>query len=290
MQSLIECLEAARQFHEAALEQTKLQARKQLASDLNSFLRQLRQYASPSEFTRAILDGASLFAGACAFFAVEGSGLLLTARKQLQLPEQLRIDGQNARAFSQAVSSKEVVVTLRTEAEVGSELASPQRSERAVIVPIENAERVAAVIFATDHVDVDGLELIAGLASAVLSRKQKQTTLAELKPASGATARSLPPWSALPEETRNLHWRAQRFARTAVSEWLLTKPEAASAGAQQNDIYLFLKKEIDAARESFRNQFMNDRSMVDYLHLELVSAAAEGDESKLGADYPGPLA
>jgi hypothetical protein len=51
-----------------------------------------------------------------------------------------------------------------------------------------------------------------------------------------------------------------------------------------------LKKEIDAARETFRNQFMGDRSMVDYLHLELVSAAAEGDEAKLGADYPGPLA
>jgi hypothetical protein len=29
--------------------------------------------------------------------------------------------------------------------------------------------------------------------------------------------------------------------------------------------------------------------MGDYLHLELVRTAAEGDELKLGADYPGQL-
>jgi hypothetical protein len=29
--------------------------------------------------------------------------------------------------------------------------------------------------------------------------------------------------------------------------------------------------------------------MVDYLHMELVRATAEGEEQRLGADYPGQL-
>jgi hypothetical protein len=28
---------------------------------------------------------------------------------------------------------------------------------------------------------------------------------------------------------------------------------------------------------------------VDYLHLELIQTAAEGNESKLGVEYPGQL-
>lgn len=34
---------------------------------------------------------------------------------------------------------------------------------------------------------------------------------------------------------------------------------------------------------------MTISSMVDYLQLELVRMAAESDELKLGADYPGRL-
>ena len=70
----------------------------------------------------------------------------------------------------------------------------------------------------------------------------------------------------------------------------LARPDAARAGREQNNVYLFLKSDIDSARESYRAQFMRDKSIVDYFHLELVRTAAEGDESKLGAEYPGPLA
>jgi hypothetical protein len=100
---------------------------------------------------------------------------------------------------------------------------------------------------------------------------------------------ALPPWSALNEEQRNLHLRAQRFSRVKVAEMQLSRPEACRAGLEQNDVYLFLKKEIDSAREAYRAQFMTGPSMADYLHLELVRTAAEGEESKLGADYPGQL-
>jgi hypothetical protein len=99
----------------------------------------------------------------------------------------------------------------------------------------------------------------------------------------------LPTWTDLPTEQRQLHIRAQRFARVAVAELQLARPEACRAGREQSDLYLFLKREIDKARESYSKQFMTVPSMVDYLHLELIQTAAQGDERKLGADYPGRL-
>ena len=69
----------------------------------------------------------------------------------------------------------------------------------------------------------------------------------------------------------------------------LARPEACRAGREQRDLYLLLKSEIEQARETYRKQFMTIPSMVDYLHLALVQTPAEGDEVKLGAEYPGPL-
>lgn len=99
----------------------------------------------------------------------------------------------------------------------------------------------------------------------------------------------LPAWADLSEKERTLHLRAQRFARVTVAEMQLAKPQGCRAGREQSNLYLFLKPEIDKARESYRTQFMTIPSMVDYLHLELVHIAAEGDERKLGAEYPGQL-
>ena len=86
-----------------------------------------------------------------------------------------------------------------------------------------------------------------------------------------------------------MHARAQRFSRVAVAEMQLNRPEACRAGREQNDLYMFLRSEIDKARESYCKQFMTDPQMTDYLHLELMHIAADGDEGKLGADYPGAL-
>ena len=99
----------------------------------------------------------------------------------------------------------------------------------------------------------------------------------------------LPAWSDLPTEQRQLHIRAQRFARVTVAEIQISRQEACRAGREQSDLYLFLKREIDKARENYRKQFMTVPSMVDYLHLELIQNAAHGDEHKLGVDYPGRL-
>jgi hypothetical protein len=292
MQSIDSALEVLRQQYETTQAEAAARARRELTAELNQFARRLLQYGTEQEFTRALIDGATMFASGVAFFSAEAGSLLLRAEAGLGLNRDLRFPIDAARSFAQAVASKEIVVALRTASEVGEALAL-DRSERAVILPVQNSERVAGVLFASADADVQGLELITGFAALALSRKQPDTKLAQLKPESAPAPKSretLPPWSALKEEQRNLHWRAQRFARVKVSEWLLIKPEACRAGLEQNDIYLFLKKEIEAARESFRDQFMGDKSMVDYLHLEMVAAMADGNESRLGVEYQGPLA
>jgi hypothetical protein len=69
----------------------------------------------------------------------------------------------------------------------------------------------------------------------------------------------------------------------------LSRPDACHAGRQQGNLYVFLRQEIDKARDTYRRQFMTIPSIGDYLHIELVRTAAGGDEQKLGADYPGQL-
>jgi hypothetical protein len=165
-------------------------------------------------------------------------------------------------------------------------------------VPVSNRDRVVSVLFAaaaSDELNTDALELVAGLASAVLERGSNTTLHAQIQPASSgisiepAKKSALPSWTSLGEEQRSQHVRAQRFSRVKVAEMQLYRPEACRQGREQNNLYLLLRPEIDAAREAYRRQFMNTPSMVDYLHLELVKTAAAGDESKMGAEYPGPL-
>jgi hypothetical protein len=149
---------------------------------------------------------------------------------------------------------------------------------------------------------MNALELIAGLASSVLERKSNAglhaqiSILPDIPPAAPVVPAEqpkpeikLPAWGDLPADQRQLHMRAQRFARVTLAEMQLARPEAFRAGREQGDLYLFLKREIDKARESYRKQFMTISSMVDYFHQELIQTAAAGDEQKLGADYPGRL-
>jgi hypothetical protein len=103
------------------------------------------------------------------------------------------------------------------------------------------------------------------------------------------TSNSRPAWNEIPEPDRLQHMRAQRLARVKIAEMQLYRPEACQAGLAQKDIYLFLKREIDSARDIFREQFLSTKSMADYLHLELLARLAQNDNASLGADYPGRM-
>ena len=286
----------------------------QFTKEWNQLVRRFRSYANEAEWISALHEGASRLAAESAVFAVEQRTLRLRAHNGLNCSSDLSIGLSSAHAFAAAIDSKDPVVALRTPAEVGEALGGGNRGARAHIIPISNGSRIVAILFAAgpnaagadavnidmEGVDINGLELLANIASLALERKGNDavhTQLVGAPSASSATApapkpaseRKLAAWANLSAEQRTFHSRAQRLARVKVAEMELAKPEACRAGRREGNFYLFLKREIDAARDSYRKQFMMAPGMVDYLHLEIVGAALGGDEQKLGADYPGQL-
>ncbi len=296
MHALDQALETVRRDSDAACSQAAQAARLQLTTDLNHAARRLRQYQSEEDWVTSVLSAIEGFADQAALFTVHNETVRLRGKYQIELPHDFSFPIASAAAFANAIASKDSIVSLRTQGEVGERLSAASPAQRAHIIPILNGNRVSAILFAAsqDRVDLNGLELAATMASLVLERQTNTaksvqiTTPVPAAPRPPQT-RELPPWSALNDDQRNLHLRAQRFSRVKVAEMQLARPEACRAGLEQNDVYLFLKKEIDSARETYQTQFMKTPSMVDYLHLELVRTAAEGEESKLGADYPGQL-
>lgn len=272
------------------------------ADQLNQTLRRLKQYRTEAEWVSALLDGISRFVDAAAVFALENNQLRLRGSYRFELPENLAFALNSGRAFETALETKDTVVALRSPAEVSSHLCTPDPAgadplDRAVLIPLLNGSRIAAVLFAAARLagQSPALELVAGMASIVLERRVNASVNVQIAPVADRPAPAsplvpqLPYWAGLDEEQRRLHLRAKRFSRVKVAEMQLFQPEACRSGREQNNVYLFLKKDIDAARGSYRDQFMARPGMDDYLHLELVRVAAGGDESKLGADYPGHM-
>jgi hypothetical protein len=278
---------------ERSFEAACAQSRAEVVNELNQLLRRFRQYNGEKDWVRLVLEGAGVFAGKLALFSLDHGSLRLRGQIGFDLPESLSFPSAQGAAFDAVRTSRDAVVALRSGAEVTEILSSSDSGARAYLFPISNPSRVAAILFAAaDTVtDAQGLELVAGLASCALERQANAAQHSQIAsaPVPIIPAGRLPGWAALDEPQRQLHVRARRFARVTVAEMQLSKPEACRAGREQSDLYLFLKNEIDKAREIYSRQFRTISSMADYLHLELVRTAAEGDELKLGADYPGQL-
>jgi hypothetical protein len=153
--------------------ETARAARPEITDELNQWLRRLRQYRSEGEWVSAVLDGASWFVHRIAVFGVNDGALSLRGQHELNLPEQLSFPVMSGGAFASAIASKDSVIALRTRSEVGEALSSSEPGERVCVVPIANGSRVAAVLFGIGEEDmnVNALELIAGIASAVLERR-----------------------------------------------------------------------------------------------------------------------
>jgi hypothetical protein len=281
----------------AARSEAAQAARAHVTNDLNQLFRRLRQYRTEGEWSSAILDGMAPFVRQVALFTYQDGVLNLCGQRGLSLAENLSFSTAGAGAFENVIGSKDTLVALRTPAEVGAALSSPDLEARAHIVPILNGPRVVALLFAVGQRDVDlnAIELIASFASTVLERQSNASLHTQIVRQPASTARQapvsarLPSWADLPDDDRVFHVRAQRFARVKVAEMQLSRPDACHAGRQEGNLYVFLRREIDKARDTYRKQFMTIPSMVDYVHIELVRTAAEGDEQKLGADYPGQL-
>ncbi|HOT00331.1 MAG TPA: hypothetical protein PLY66_04935, partial [Acidobacteriota bacterium] len=99
---------------------------------------------------------------------------------------------------------------------------------------------------------------------------------------------SAQPWST-PDEEKQYN-DARRFARLLVSEIKLYNEDSVTEGRIEKDLYRRLQKDIDRSREMFDKRVPRSLGLkIDYFHEELVRILAEGDSTKLGKGYPGPV-
>ena len=92
------------------------------------------------------------------------------------------------------------------------------------------------------------------------------------------------------EEKKRHHNEAWRLARRLVNEIKLLNAEEVAAGRQSKDLYKRLRNKIDGGRHEYeRKVHPSVGEQFDYFHREMVRMLADGDETLLGLDYPGPL-
>jgi len=281
-------------------------ARRELIQKLNQIVRRLRSFEDERHWSNTLVDATRGFCGRAALFLIRDRKLHLETTRNFDdadLADDVPLDA--APAFASAVETRDTLVAMRT----GSELSAPVEAylgedgdpgSRCYLFPVVTRQDVPAVLYAdSGEVDVDALDLLVAIAGAVLN-PQPARKPARVPPVDGlvtitppATATQKPEilsWFSLSREDRELHLRAQRFARVQVAEIRLYQSEKVKNGRAAHDLYTSLKKEMDSAREAFRREFLDaSDSMVDYLHLELVRTLANDDAEVLGRSYPGPL-
>jgi hypothetical protein len=90
------------------------------------------------------------------------------------------------------------------------------------------------------------------------------------------------------EDERRLHNDARRFARLLVSEIKLYNEQKVKEGRDAQDLYERLREAIDRSRDMYDKRVQPPvAAKFDYFHYELISSLAEGEEGKLGGNYPG---
>jgi hypothetical protein len=271
-------------------------ARREHAEQLNQAVRRLRIAGDPEELCGTLENAAALFANGTLLLRVNGDE---ASNDVVQAPL------ASAPALAAAIDSREPQTTALVESQIGPELIDfleASADTRLSIFPIDTGNQVRALLCAWGNPQSAALELLAQFAGAIWNETAPDPESEpefEPEPAPASNLISIAPapspkpaatWESLPPDEQQIHLRAQRFARVHVAEMRLYEADAVQRGRSYRDLYDALRERIDAARQSFEEEFFaNCPSMVDYLHLELVHTLANDDQNLLGTDYPGPL-
>jgi hypothetical protein len=300
--------EEHREALEARIEQAHRSseaARRELIGKLNQIVRRLRGFEDERQWANTLVDSTRGFCGRAALFLVRDRKLHLeTTRNFDDADLGFDVPLADAPAFAAAIETRDTLVAMRS----GSELSAPiaayvgDGDPKVYLFPVVTRRDVPAVLFVdSGEVDVEALELLVAVAGAASEYRPAPPRLVApvdglvtIAAASTAPAHTEKPeilsWFSLSREDRELHLRAQRFARVQVAEIRLYQSEKVKNGRAAHDLYTSLQGEIDSAREAFRRDFLNaSETMVDYFHLELVRTLANDDAEVLGRDYPGPM-
>ena len=292
---------------EARFADLRRELRRELGARLHQLLRRLRLSESDADLYQSLLDGSEAFSRRAALFLVNNQTLRCAGSRDFAADSSGQLSDvemalASAPALLCAVQAKDTVVAQPSAAELSPELAgflgeAPGR--KVGLFPVVCRDETVAVLCADsaqDEAEITGLELMTMLAG--LTLEAHSAAAPPPAPVAEPTGPeqvirvvvSEPNWPQLSSEDREIHLRAQRFARVQVAEMRLYQAQAVRTGRAQEDLYATLGREIDAARDAFRLDFVAPcASMADYLHLEMVRSLANDDASLLGPAYPGPL-
>jgi hypothetical protein len=303
LRNLFSQLEELFQTEAEARVATSVQAAEQaLAAHLNQAVRRLRQAAAFPEIAAILCDASARFAEVCAVFHVRensigGERLHGATAEAAARFRDLRFAATEAAAFATAIESRDPVVALCSAAEVSAAvmngLGQPPGG-KAYLFPLTVDQTTVGMLYAGGAVESTALELLAQATSAVMEARQRPARRERVK-AFGDLVLIEPDdhpldWDELSAADRQLHLRAQHFARTKVAEMRLYRADAVKAGRAQGDLYTALQEPIDEGRETFQQSFVKpSKTMVDYFHVELVRALANDNPAWLGGTYPGRL-
>ena len=285
------------------VEEAGFKSRRALGEELNQMMRRLRRCRSTEEVGAWLLDSAASFGGPAALFEVVGPRL--RAVRSRGFPpggaepfDELEAPLEEAPAFAHSIQERETVVAIGAGAEVSMRILSalPQApGEKVYLFPIVIQEKVVAILYVTPGelrtVDSAALELLTGAAAgaARLLASEESSAMGQTPPEliaiEGVDMRAHAPGIL----RQALEARARWFARTEVARMRLFQRGALEQGRTQRDIYSALKPAIEAARRTYRQDYLAVSPVIaDYLHKELVHLAYD-DATLLGPDYPGSL-
>jgi len=153
--------------------------------------------------------------------------------------------------------------------------------------PLVVRERTVAAVSAVQPFKAEPLEFLSAcLGRSIEGFGLKLKTPAPRPPVVAAAAAAAAPAVSLPDEKLNAE--ARLAARLLVSEIKLYNEGDVRDGRSSSDLYSRLQKQIDQGRDHYRQRVDIGALKRDYYHEELVRVLADGDEARLGANYPGP--
>jgi len=294
---------------------------------LEAAMAALQDVTTQADILNVLLDFAARFSGRVALFVVRGDAASVWQARGFPDDNGLRNFSLNlADAAVMRVVQERIPVAAGLDfdpnflAKVGHAAGG-----NAILLPLVLREKVSALVYADcglegGKLDVAALKLLmrsAGMWLEVLSLRKALTGAPAMEPAApppperatvvttsvapdraAAVVASAAPASraaavAAPEsewiaKEREVHLRAQRFARLLVDEIKLYNQAKVAEGRAGRDLYERLKDDIEKSRASYDKRYgSSPAASADYFTKELVRILADDDVSLLGTSFPG---
>ena len=146
--------------------------------------------------------------------------------------------------------------------------------------PVEEAEEEEAAV----EVEPAAAEPAESVHEIALEPAVEAPAAVEAPPPPAAPARV--DVNSLPDDLKQLHHKAKRFAKVTVQDIVNYKKAEVAKGREDKDLYERFREEIDRSKAMYDKRFEKIAGHnIDYLFDELVRVLADNDASALG-NYP----